>query len=83
MSLVKHDLVHELPEHRDAIHYLKMNDRHFAKLFKKYHEVDHEVHRIEEGVETPSDDYTDAQKKQRLHLKDQLHSIILKHTALA
>jgi uncharacterized protein len=25
----KHDLVHELPEHRDAIHKLKMTNTHF------------------------------------------------------
>ena len=81
MSVVKHDLVHEFPEHREAIHDLKMSDAHFANLFKKYHEVDHEVHRIEEGVETPSDTYTDTQKKLRLRLKDQLHTIILKHSA--
>ena len=79
MSLVKHDLVHELPEFRDAIRDLKMNDRHFAKLFEQYHEVDHEVHRIEQGVETPSDEYTEEQKKQRLHLKDQLHAMLVKH----
>lgn len=81
MSLEKHDLVHELPEYRDAIHHLKMNDRHFARLFEQYHEVEHEVHRIEQGVETPSDDYVEQQKKQRLHLKDQLHTMLVKHTA--
>ncbi|EPJ46004.1 MAG: hypothetical protein OFPII_23440 [Osedax symbiont Rs1] len=81
MSLVKHDLLHEFPEHRQAIHELKMSDRHFAKLFEQYHEVDHEVHRIEQSVETPSDEYTESKKKQRLHLKDQLHTMILKHAA--
>ncbi len=79
MSLVKHDLLHEFPEHRQAIHELKMSDRHFARLFEQYHEVDHEVHRIEQSVETPSDEYTESKKKQRLHLKDQLHTMILKH----
>ena len=80
MSLEKHDLVHELPEYRDAIHELKMNDRHFAKLFEQYHDLDHEVHRIELGVETPSDDYVEQQKKQRLNLKDQLHTMLVKHS---
>ena len=50
----KHDLVHELPEHRDTIHNLKMTNNHFARLFDEYHEVDHEVHRIETGVENTS-----------------------------
>lgn len=72
----KHDLVHELPEHRDAIHSLKMTNPHFSKLFDEYHEVDHEVHRIETGVETTSDDYLDTRKKQRLQLKDKLFRMI-------
>lgn len=72
----KHDLVHELPEHRDTIHRLKVSDKHFAKLFAEYHDVDHEVHRIETGVETPSDDYLEERKKLRLSLKDQLFEMI-------
>ena len=72
----KHDLVHELPEHKERIHELKMNDRHFQKLFDKYHELDHQVKRIEEGVETTSDDYVETLKKERLNLKDQLFSMI-------
>lgn len=73
----KHDLVHELPEHRDTIHSLKMNNQHFSRLFDQYHEVDHEVHRIEIGIETTSDDYLDKRKKQRLHLKDKLFQMII------
>jgi len=77
----KHDLIHELPEHRDAIHQLKMNDNHFARLFEEYHETDHEVHRIETGAENTSDDYLDGQKKKRLQLKDELLAIIKKAKA--
>jgi len=78
MPIEKHDLLHELPEHRETIHSLKMNDAHFARLFEKYHEVDHEVHRIEDQVETPSDQYTNERKAERLALKDELLSIIKK-----
>ncbi|MAZ89713.1 MAG: GTP-binding protein [Cellvibrionaceae bacterium] len=70
--LEKHDLVHELPEYREEIHELKMNDAHFARLFKDYHEVDHEVHRIESGAESTSDEYLETRKKVRLDLKDRL-----------
>jgi uncharacterized protein YdcH (DUF465 family) len=42
MSLEKHDLIHELPEYKEAIHLLKTNSAHFAKLFDEYHELDHE-----------------------------------------
>ena len=76
MLTEKHDLVHELPEHRETIHQLKMNNNHFARLFDEYHEVDHEVHRIETGVENTSDDYLDERKKVRLHLKDELFQMI-------
>jgi len=78
MAIEKHDLIHELPEHRDRIHQLKVSDKHFLKLFNQYHEVEHEVHRIETGVENTSDDYLDSQKKYRLHLKDKLLAIIKK-----
>ncbi len=31
----KHDLVHELPEYKERIHELKMNNHHFSKLFNE------------------------------------------------
>ena len=72
----KHDLLHELPEHREKIHELKMSNNHFARLFDEYHEIDHEVHRIETGVENTSDEYLEQQKKKRLHLKDELFAML-------
>lgn len=81
MTLEKHDLLHELPESRDAIHHLKMNNQHFARLFEQYHEKDHEVHRIETGAETPSDEYLEKRKKERLKLKDELYRMIKEHEA--
>ncbi|MDH5601482.1 MAG: YdcH family protein [Gammaproteobacteria bacterium] len=72
----KHDLIHELPEYRDTIHTLKISDNHFSRLFDEYHKVDHEVHRIETGVENTSDEYLEEKKKLRLHLKDELFQII-------
>ncbi len=71
-----HDLVHELPEFREKIHELKVSNSHFAKLFDEYHEVDHEVRRIEQEVETPSDEYTEELKKKRLYLKDELFAML-------
>lgn len=73
----KHDLINELPEHKERIHQLKTSDERFAKLFDEYHEVDHQVLRMEEGIETPSDDVLEALKKKRLYLKDQLFSMIM------
>lgn len=76
MSLEKHDLHHEFPEYNDEIHYLKLNDTHFARLFAEYHYADHEIHRIEQGVENTSDEYLEQQKIKRLDLKDKLFAII-------
>ena len=77
MAIDKHDLIHEFPEHKETIHVLKTTNNHFARLFKEYHTIDKEVHRIEENVETPSDSYTNERKSNRLKLKDELHQLIL------
>ena len=78
MILEKHDLHHEFPDLTDEIHHLKINDNHFARLFNEYHETDHEVNRIEQGVENTSDEYLDGKKKQRLKLKDKLFVMLKK-----
>jgi uncharacterized protein YdcH (DUF465 family) len=72
----KHDLHHEFPEHRDRIHELKTGNPRFAKMFDDYHEIEHEVRRIEEGVENTSDVYLEDLKKKRLYLKDALYRMI-------
>ena len=72
----KHDLIHELPEYKDQIRTLKMSNRHFEKLFDKYHDLDHQIRRIEEGIETPEDSYSEQLKKERLQLKDELFGMI-------
>jgi Protein of unknown function (DUF465) len=50
----KHDLHSEFPEFKEQIHQLKQHNNHFTVLFNRYHEIDHEIHRIEQGV-YPSD----------------------------
>lgn len=72
----EHPLIAEFPELRNKIHEMKMSDHHFAKLFSEYHEVEHELHRIEQEIETPSDTYTEELKKKRLNLKDQLYALL-------
>ena len=74
----KHDLVHELPEFRDTIHELKMTNNHFSRLFEEYHEIDHEIHRIETGITNTSDEYLHERKKMRVLLKDELFQRINK-----
>jgi uncharacterized protein len=77
-ELAKHDLIHELPEFRQKIHYLKLSNVHFARLFSEYHAKDHEIHRIETGAEVSSDEHLEECKKERLHLKDQLFEMLSK-----
>lgn len=67
-----HNLGEEFPEHKDRIHELKIGNPRFAQLFDNYNEVDKEIYRIEEEIETPSDEYTEELKKKRLFLKDQI-----------
>lgn len=76
MKVEKHDLIHELPEYREQIHTLKTSNAHFSRLFDEYHDVDHEVRRIEEGVENTSDEYLEGRKKVRLQLKDELFQML-------
>ena len=71
-----HDLIHELPEHKERIHQLKMSNKHFAKLYDEYNELDQQILRMEEGFETPSDDVLEEVKKKRLYLKDKLVGLI-------
>lgn len=73
----KHDLLHEFPEHKETIHNLKVSDNHFRKMFDEYHELDHEVHRIEQGAENTTDEYLTDLRKKRLHLKDELYKMIM------
>lgn len=75
-----HDLATEFPEYKEQIHHLKMNDRHFARLFDEYHEVDSQLHRIEQEIEVHADDFVESLKLRRLHLKDDLYGMLRQNT---
>ncbi len=76
MPLTHHPLVKEFPEYKEQIHNLKMTNNHFSKLMKEYEEVDKHIFRIESDEEPTGDEYIRDLKKQRLKIKDELHSII-------
>jgi uncharacterized protein YdcH (DUF465 family) len=76
MSEGHHDLAHQFPEHRDRIHDLKQSDAHFARRAHEYHDVAKELHAIEAGTETPSDQYVEALKKKRLALLDEIYGML-------
>lgn len=72
MSHTPHDLHAEFPDAADALHALKIGNEHFAKLAAQYHDVNREIHRIDSGIEPASDDRTEALKKERLSILDQV-----------
>lgn len=76
MSHVPHELHEEFPEAGDALHTLKTNDAHFARLADEYHTINRQVHRIETDVEPASDEVLEDLKKKRLHLKDQIAALL-------
>jgi uncharacterized protein YdcH (DUF465 family) len=73
-----HDLIHELPEYSERILKLRAENQQFERLHDQYNELDQQILKMEEGYETPSDDYLEELKKKRLNLKDQLLSMIKK-----
>jgi uncharacterized protein YdcH (DUF465 family) len=76
MTVEHHDLQHDFPEFHDRIHALKTSNTRFARVFDEYHEVDREVRRIEQEIETPSDAYTEELKMRRVKLKDELYGML-------
>jgi uncharacterized protein len=76
MPIAHHPLINEFPEQRDAIHRLKEGNAHFQKLMDSYEELDKEIFRMEEGIETPADEVLTDLKKRRLDLKDQIAGML-------
>ena len=77
MELEHHrDLAHEFPGLKARIHELKLESPAFRHLYAAYQAVDDEVYRIEQEIETPSDDYTEELKRRRVRLKDRLYGML-------
>ena len=76
MAIEHHPLIAEFPEQRDALHALKLENAHFQRLMHSYEDIDKEIGRMEEGIETPADEVLTALKKERLDLKDQIADML-------
>jgi uncharacterized protein len=76
MSVEHHDLIHELPELRERIHELKLNNAHFRCLFDEYHELTRSIEKMEDEVTPVSTRTEEDAKKRRLHLKDELYRLL-------
>ncbi|MGX1306790.1 uncharacterized protein YdcH (DUF465 family) [Amorphus suaedae] len=76
MSNTPHELAEEFPEHADAMHRLKGEDAHFAKLADEYHEINRAIHRAETDLEPTDDAHMEDMRKRRLALKDEIYGIL-------
>ncbi len=66
------------PEYRDLITKLKIEDAHFARLFEKHNELDHQIKNMELNIEIATQGEIEVLKKEKLKLKDEMYQI-LKH----
>jgi uncharacterized protein YdcH (DUF465 family) len=66
------------PEYRDLISQLKTTDHHFGRLFEEHNALDQKIKNMESGLEAASYEQIELLKKEKLHLKDQLHTILRK-----
>ncbi|MEQ1499136.1 MAG: DUF465 domain-containing protein [Novosphingobium sp.] len=76
MSHTPHELADEFPGDHALLHELKLHNAHFGTLSERYHALNGEIHRIEAGIETPSDEYCETLKKKRLALLDEISGIV-------
>ena len=76
MPITHHPLIEEFSEYRDVIHNLKISNAHFHRLAHEYEGIDKSIFRAEQGIEIVNDDYLNNIKKERLHLKDLIFSML-------
>lgn len=76
MSHTPHELAADFPQDVEKIHKLKISDPHFAKLAEEYHQANRAVHRAETGVEPMEELAEIALRKKRMHLKDEIASLL-------
>ena len=72
-SQLSHSLAVEFPELAPAIHRLKADNAHFARLLSEHDEIDQRIVRDEETIEPLNDETLHELKQQRLKLKDELY----------
>jgi uncharacterized protein YdcH (DUF465 family) len=68
------------PEYRDLISELKNSDLHFKHLFEKHNDLDQKIQNYESNIGHATHEEIEQMKKEKLHLKDELYTILQKHT---
>ena len=79
MSDINHSLYADFPKHHDRINQLKLENEDFARMAAEYHKIDHRVRGLEMRDIPVTDETFEEMKSQRLHLKDKLYQMMLKH----
>jgi uncharacterized protein YdcH (DUF465 family) len=78
MRVDHRDLHVDFPEFARRIHDLKVGDSHFARLFEEYDKLNHEIRRVELLDVPLGETEFEKMKFARLHLKDQLYTMLKK-----
>ncbi|WP_191600607.1 YdcH family protein [Marinomonas algicola] len=81
MPVEHHSLVNDLPEFKEEIHELKINNAHFRKRFDEYHEITRRIENMENELIPATTQEEEAAKIHRLALKDELFLMIQKEKA--
>ncbi len=76
MPISHHPLLDEFSEYKEKLHTLKLNNTYFRRLAHEYEGIDKSIFRAEQGIETVDDEYLKEIKKERLHLKDLIFSML-------
>lgn len=61
---------------RDLLTRMKVDNRHFANLAERYHEINRTLHRNEAEIEALSDAHAEELKKQRLAMLDEISALL-------
>lgn len=76
MSHLPQDLHDIFPHDEALLRRLKAEDRHFRALADRYAALDEEIGQIGLGLEAASDARTEELKKARLHVLDELATVL-------
>lgn len=74
--MATHTLHDEFPHDATILHELKMTSGHYQTLARRYEEINSEIQRIETGTAPASPAHSEELKKQRLHLLDEISTMI-------
>jgi len=71
-----HPITEELPGRQEAIRHLKGTSHEFRKAYDEYHHLDDAIFRVEEDIDSASDQELQELKVRRARLKDWLYQAI-------